>query len=159
MFSFSSRKKTVELHSHLRRVADLTVPNLQLSSTESPRSETRYNRRIPVLICPWEHGKLVLDDGAFALAADLSDNGVGLVMHQPYRCCEVVVGFWVPSSDIEEPWYFLGQSHRNVSIGGGFWTLGVELKEFANSEHRTRLKPLARFAERLLPVTPANTAV
>lgn len=151
MFSFSQRKKAVELSTHMRRICDLTTPNLVSIGVSESRASKRLNRSIPTLFCPWEDGEPILDECAIVLSSDISDGGVGLILNQPIRCETVVLGYWVRRSKMPEPAYFLGLAKRLQSIGGGFWTLGVELTEFANPSYGRQLAPMHRCAECLLP--------
>ncbi len=156
VFSFGARRRTMEVQRRMRRIADRTVPNHPHDPNVSDRSEDRYNRSIPLLICPWENGAPRREDHCYALTVDLSDTGAGLVMYKPYDGDEVVLAFWIPAIDMEEPWYFLGRVQRNQPLGGGFWTLGVTLHEFANDEHRAALQSLVPLVEGLAPVAVAS---
>ncbi len=144
MFSFSKRKKVVDLCPRIRRLCDLTSPNL--STTLSGRSENRYNRAIPTLLGPWQEDHPVVDESTIGLTSDIADRGVCLVLNQPFLAESVVVGYWISSDAMSEPWYFLGNICRNQPMGGGFWAVGIELTEFANTNHAKELvalKPLA----------------
>ena len=144
MFSFTKRKKTVDLNPYIRRLCDLTTPNL---ATEiEGRSENRYNRCIPTLVSPWQNDRPLVDECAIGLTSDMADRGVSLVLNQPFRADTVVVGYWIACDAMCEPWFFIGDIRRNQAIGGGFWAVGIELAEFANSDHvesLAELKPLA----------------
>ena len=155
MYSFTKRKKTVDLSPYIRQLCDLTTPNL-VTNIEG-RSENRYNRTIPTLIVPWEDGRPLADEAVIGLTGDMSDRGLSLVLQQPFRADAVAVGYWISSDAMDEPWYFLGEIRRNQAIGGGFWKIGIELAEFANSEHVKALATLERWAETLRP--PADTVV
>lgn len=146
----NERKSVTELYPFIRRICDLTTPNLTTKSM-SGRSENRYNRTIPTLITPWHRDKPAIERSAICLTCDLADRGVGIVLCQPCKLKEVLLGYWLRSDLMPEPWFFLGEVKRNQEIGGGFWTLGVELYEFANAERKRQLRPLRGVAGRLLP--------
>jgi hypothetical protein len=156
MFSFTSRKKTIEVCKHLARVCDLTTPNMAAPSCED-RVEDRHNRSIPTLICPWEQNNPRVDESAFVLTKDLSDIGIGIVSSQPIRATELLVGLWPDEQVADEPWFFLGDVKRIAPLGGGFWIMGVALTEFANQEHQDALGPLRSLAERLRVPPPVST--
>ena len=150
MFSFSAHKKVVDVFPYLRRICDLTTPNLPGRGAED-RSENRYNRTIPTLLCPWENEAPVAAESVIVLTKDLTDRGVGLVLNQPVRAGDVVVGFWLPGVDMTGPWYLLGKTLRSIPFGGGFWTVGVELTEYANQDYSEQLEVLKTVASKLLP--------
>jgi hypothetical protein len=149
MYSFAKNKKTVSLFPYIRHICDATTPNL--ATTVGGRSENRFNRTIPTLICPWENDRLLMDECSVCLTSDLADRGVCLVLNQPFRAKHVVLGYWIGSDEMHEPWFFFGEVLRNQAIGGGFWSVGIELKEFANDDHQKALRPLKDAASRLLP--------
>jgi hypothetical protein len=143
-------KKIVEAYPYLRRLCDLTTPNVSCSD-EYGRSENRYNRTIPVLLCPWTNDAPLIDQAAIVLTKDIADGGLGLVVPHAHWSGNVALGFWLNEAVMSEPWFFLGAVQRSASFGGGYWCLGVELKEFANPEHGEALAPLHELARSLLP--------
>jgi len=149
MYSFSKNRKTVELYPYVRRICDLTTPNM--ATVFTGRSEDRFNRALPTLLCPWQDKAPVTDQVATCLTSDLADRGVRLLLNQPFRATSVVLGYWIESVEMEEPWYFLGEVRHTQRLGGGFWALGIRLTEFANKRHKTRLAPLNATAAKLLP--------
>ena len=151
MFSFSQRKKLLEVQPQIVRLLDLTTPNLSKVNIGNTRAEKRFNRTLPTLICPWEDGGPVIDECTSVLTSDFSDRGVGLVLSQPLHASGLVLGFWIRDAAMPEPFFFLGNQTRLVPIGGGFWSIGVELTEFANTRHGRALDILMPEAERLLP--------
>ena len=144
MFSFKARKKQVDIWPHLRRIVDLTATVFPIPGES--RTENRYNRTIPVLLCPLENGRPVEDRSEFVITRDICDRGVGVILNHSFDAEEAVVGFSVPSEGANEPLFFRGATQSNTAIGGGFWLLGVELQEFMNPDHREVL-------ERLVPLT------
>jgi hypothetical protein len=154
MFSFDSRKKKLEVQSRVKRLADLTTPNLGCPSSHD-RAEDRCNRTLPVLLCPWEEGGPVEEFCTFALTKDVSSRGLGLIMSQPFRAGEVIVGFWLNVEEMDEPWYFLGTSQRLQKVGGGYWTLGIEFSEFVGPARARQLASLTARAQQLRPTSAA----
>lgn len=149
MFVFEQRKKLIDLTPHVRRICDLTAPN-STASGALLRAENRYNRILPAVLCPWENRQPDVERCRVVLTKDLCDRGVGLVLNHPMELTEVLVGFWPNARDFAEPSYFIGRAVRNAPLGGGFWCIGVELTEYANSEHRAKLQPLQVVAKKLL---------
>jgi len=143
MFSFEP-KKTPQVQSRIRRIVDLTVPNLTYE-VERDRAEDRSSRAIPALLCPWKNDAPVVAQHAFVLTKDFSSEGVGLVLKEPFHARDILLGFWLGAAIMDEPWFFLGTAQHLRQFGGGFWTLGVHLTEFvvpSSLTHRAALSPL-----------------
>lgn len=138
MFSFDTRKRLCEVRDFVRRLVDLTTPAPPDSGEF--RAEERSNRALPVLLTPWEDGQPAVDESTYAITKDLSDRGLSLVLQQPLKSAQVVVGLWM-----ESPRFALAEVRQNASLGGGFWQLGLEL---------TQLLDVAEFpqAQRLIPL-------
>jgi hypothetical protein len=152
MYTFTPTARP-QIESRLRRIVDLTVPNFNRQPPEQ-RFDSRSNRVIPVVICPWQDDKAAADKHMFALTKDISSDSVGIVLPQPLVGEEVVVGFWLGAETMDEPWYFLGHAQAQREIGGGFWTVGVQFTEFLSQSNRDGIVPLAKLAH-LLPA-PAH---
>jgi hypothetical protein len=151
-FSFDKRRQVVDLAPYLRRLCDLTTPNAMRLAPDGrgQRSEDRYNRCLPALICPWTERGPVADACLLGLTRDFSDRGIGLVSAENVTSERVVVGFFVRSDVMPEPWFFLGAVVRSVPICGHFWSLGVEFHALANAEHPEKLGELRELATSLL---------
>jgi len=150
MFSFTARKKTVDVQRHIRRMIDLTIPN-RGNSASTDRLGNRHNRAIPVIVCPWKNGKPVSSECIIAITKDVCDNGVGVILNEPSTVEDVVVGFLVYETTAAEPWFFRGKAEHTQAVGGGFWLLGIALTEFMNEDWQAELAPLLPFAQQLLP--------
>ncbi|MBI1904393.1 MAG: hypothetical protein HYS13_25130 [Planctomycetia bacterium] len=158
-FSFEKRRQVVDIAPYLRRLCDLTTPNALHPSAEGggKRSEQRYNRCLPALLCPWTEDGPNADACSIVLTRDFCDRGIGLVSPENVQADQVVVGFWVPSDSMPEPWFFLGRLTRSVPIGGRFWSLGVEFHALANAEHPEKLDGLRELASSLLQPQTVDT--
>jgi hypothetical protein len=151
MFDFLTRKKERDgLERCVRRLRDLTIPNYGSEELGARRS-TRHNRVIPTLLCPFEDQRPLIDEHTFAITRDFSDNGVSLVLSQPARIDQVLLGFWVPHPGMVEPSYVLGTVERQAAIGGGFWLLGVDFVDVGIKVCASSLPALRPLASRLLP--------
>lgn len=152
MFSFEKRRRQQELDRHWRRIRDLTCPSTSPLDGDS-RTHDRHNRSLPTLLAPWVDGTFSSNECTFAITKDMSDHGLAILLPQPFRATEVLVGFWIvsphhPPSD-SSPFFAIGEVRQNVSIGGGFWQLGISLTRLlSDPDLFSRLKPLAA---RLLP--------
>ena len=150
MFSFDDRKKRLEIHSHVRRILDLTVPNYS-GEAGLERAENRHNRVLPAVLCPWERGRPAIEFCTYVTTRDIASEGVGLVLPQPFRAEEVLIGFWLEPAVMEQPWFFLGRAQSLRRIGGGYWTLGVQLTEYLGAGCRGDLTPLRTWVQQLQP--------
>jgi hypothetical protein len=148
MFSFDNEKKSHVVQAKIRRILDLTVPNFADGLTDS-RSDDRFNRTLPALLCAWEQDQPVPGSSMFVATRDISSEGVGVLLQQPFRAERVLLTFWLDEEVSPEPWYFLGRSQALRKIGGGFWTLGIQLTEFAGSNGRGPLAALAPLVKQL----------
>ncbi len=156
MFSFTKSKKKNELAPKIRRLCDLTTNNCSAPG-DTRRVDDRYYRTIPALICRWEDGCPVEDEWAIVLTRDLADHGLSLILVTPIDVDELVVGFWPSDAEMSEPWYFVGRQRNIRPIGGGYWTMGVELTEYANDDYYEELRALLPLAKKLLPqLSPAS---
>ena len=120
---FKRKSQQVDVQSHLRRICDLTSPNLP--HVNEGRADSRQNRTIPVLLAPWEGGKVDASEYVVALTKDIGDCGISVTRLGPLRVDRIAVGFWIPKVH-EEPYFFLGAKRQCSPIGAGFWSLGIE---------------------------------
>jgi hypothetical protein len=154
MFSFTRQKREKQLRNFLARAIDLTNPLLPPTDGET-RVFDRYNRTIPVLLTPWEKGGPVIGESATAVTKDLSSQGLSVILRQPYRCVDVVVGFWLTESQHlgagTGPTFVAGEVRQNVQIGGGYWQLGISFNELLEVSDRPELELLVPVAANLLP--------
>jgi hypothetical protein len=154
MFSFTAHKKRTNIQTYIRRLCDLTTPN-NAASLAIDRSENRANRAIPTLVCPWSNHRPVLEKCGVALTKDISDRGVGVIFSHLPAAKDVVLGFYLSTEIMSDPWFFLASRRRDCAIGGGFWLVGFELVEFMNDSWPIELEPLRSRAMQLLPPTEA----
>ena len=147
---FSRKPKIVEALPYIRRICDLSTPNHGVFRDD--RSERRYNRTLPAILCPWHRDSPVIDQCTTAITKDLCDGGLSLIVRNQFQPDEdYVVGLWLPNDDMPEPWFFRTVARSHTSIGAGFWQAGFELQEFMNTEWKSQLSDLFRRAEILLP--------
>jgi hypothetical protein len=146
MFGFGNRKKQSEVNGLVRRLMDASNPNIPPPEGDL-RWEDRSGRTLPVLLAPFENRRPTMDEAAFAVTKNLSSQGLALVLPQPFRAAEVVIGLWVEA----DPLFLLGQVRQNVPLGGGFWQLGLELAERLSIQSCHELEALLPLAVRLKP--------
>lgn len=92
---------------------------------EGPRLERRVNLTVVVLVIPVEKGKALVDQRFAAVTKEFTSRGVSLVLHECRAADEVIVGFrWERSMR-----FVLAQARHLNPMGGGFWQLGLRLKE------------------------------
>ena len=155
MFFTRAKGEQYQLQGYLRRICDLTSPNLPRQ--DEFRGLNRQNRTIPILLTPWEDGMPVVSDTATALTKDISDHGLCVTLSQPFRCEEAVVGFWLPQVQDYNPWFFLSLVRQHVSIGGGFWAMGLEAVELLTVSSGSELARLLPLVKQLLPPKVVET--
>jgi len=145
MFSFLARKKTQDASRQMRRLIDLTTVN-KASLFTSRRAETRQNRAIPILICPWRDDRPIVSEHLFGISKDLTDHGVGLIVNEPWTAQEVLVAFCHYEGTSGEPLFFRGTVRTLVEVGGGFWQIGLEILELFEEDipESHSLVPLAK---------------
>jgi hypothetical protein len=148
---FTRDKKATEVEPRLRRICDISTMRKLLDEGGEVRETNRLAQAIPVLLCPLEEGEPETGESFVAVAKDISDTGVGLILHQPLRTKEVILGFWLGAEQSPEPWFFRATVRRNQPMGGGLWVLGLELAEFLNNGDRQSFDALIPVAKRLVP--------
>lgn len=151
MFWFASRSKHLAVHKVIRRLINNSSPNT-IPLDGDARWETRCNRTIPVLLAPYDHDELSVSEAAYALTKNLSSQGLALVLQQPFRAEQVVVGFWAGDG----AHFVLGHVRQNVPLGGGYWQLGLEAMEMLCPHDSAEFKRLIPLAARLDPSLDAE---
>jgi hypothetical protein len=146
MFSFARRRQHVEVHKLVRRFIDHSSPNQSPTSGDA-RWEDRSNRTLPVLLVPYDGAEACVDELTHAVTKDLSSQGLALVLPQPFRAEQVVIGFWSEA----HTHFVLGRVRQNVPLGGGFWQLGVELTALVDLWEHPEIQRLVPLAVRLAP--------
>jgi hypothetical protein len=154
MLWFKTRDRQVEIHRVIRRLINTSTPNRVPLQGES-RWESRSNRTIPVLLVPYDHNELSASEVVYALTKNLSSQGLALVLHQPLRAEQVVVGIWSNA----QAHFVSGKVRQTVVLGGGFWQLGVEMTDLLCVAHMRELVRLLPLAARLDPSVPWERAL
>ena len=140
MYSFKKQKKQNDVHGFLRRLIDTSSPNLNRLDGDD-RWQGRCNRTFPVLLVPFEDKTPVAADAVYALTKNLSSQGAALVLHHPFRAKKFLIVFSVESSLT----YIAAELKQITPVGGGYWQLGVELREILSPgkiKHVDQLEPL-----------------
>ncbi len=150
MLSLGRRRKTVELASYVRRIVDVTTPNLS-TQADVYRQGNRYNRTFPVLVAGWSDKCEVSLPITFGLTKDFSDNGMSIIVTESLEANNVVLGVWASEKQSEQPWFFVGSCQRRQLIGGGFCLCGIELVEFIGNVYTKQIQKLLPLAQALLP--------
>lgn len=124
MYSFSQRKRQLEVADVVQRIINQTTPGWAPTPDES-RSERRSNRVIPILLARWDADKGRPIEPMYALTKDLSGSGLALIVNRPFPAGAVLVGIRHEG----EARFVSGTVCHTVPLGGGFWHIGVELAE------------------------------
>lgn len=125
MFSFTRRKKLVDASPYMRRIIDLTSPNRPVANDE--RSEARYNRTIPVVMCPSDASD-DLSRLVMGVTTDLSDSGLGVLYHDaPIEGETLMFSFVIPTDDIDVRCFIANiETHESKF---GFMRLGLSMAQ------------------------------
>lgn len=145
MLIFQLSRRQMAVRNFLRRLLDVTCPTLPPLEGERRQSE-RFPRVLPVLIVPWENDRPVVDEAGFGLTKDFGDCSVAVVLPQPFKAHQALIGFW-----LEGPNYIRGVVEHYAPIGGGFWQVGVALEQVVPIGDYPVLERLAPLASRLVP--------
>jgi hypothetical protein len=157
MLDFFWRKNSSStiVQQRIRRLLDQTVHYAYVND-EPRRRTSRTIRLLPALLAPWKNDQPLAESTCFGVTQNFSDGGVALILTAPFEHDEICVGIPIPKDHTAEPYYFLGRATHLTPIGGGFWTLGVELAECLTENSREKLRSLRHLARRLLPAQPAE---
>lgn len=154
MLWFQPRDTQFEVNRIIRRLINASTPNRVPLHGES-RWESRSNRTIPVLLVPYDHNELSVSEVAYALTKNLSSQGLALVLHQPLRAEQIVVGIWSSA----QAHFVSGKVRQSVALGGGFWQIGMETTKLLSAVDFPELVRLLPWAARLDPSVPWERAL
>lgn len=134
MFSFGKRKKIVDATPHMRRVVDLTAPNL-LTSNES-RQDRRYNRALATCMCPWLDGSPDHLSITIGVTKDVSDQGICVLTTSRLDVADVLVTFLV-ECDAQPGLAFFRAAIERENRLGGFFEYGLSIVEYLNDNYQS----------------------
>jgi hypothetical protein len=153
MVFFELNRRQVVIQTFLRRLLDVTCPAVPPLEGERRRRE-RIQRVIPVLLLPWERNRPMVEEVSSALTKDFGDCSVAVVLNQPFRSEEAVVGIW-----LEGPNYLQGVVEQNSPMGGGFWQIGITFERMLPVGDYPELDRLHSLASRLVPPRQTTSLV
>ena len=148
MFSFSKRKKKVDMAPFIRRIIDLTTPNKP--TIDDQRFELRYNRTMPALLHPWVNNSPDLKRTTIGITKDFCDHGVGMIAISELDEPQYVISIWPQGEDVNEPYHFIANLRDFRKLSLGMWTAGFEFEDLVNSAAAKWLDELNDVAERAL---------
>ena len=135
MFSFSKRKKVVEAAPKMRKLIDMTSPNLSLGRNEV-RHTRRYNRCIPAIISDWDEKKGPdMKDIGFGFITDISDSGLCLLGKYCPKTKDSVIGVYIEQADMPEPFFFHAQFRGYRKEPLDYLRLGFSVEEYLNENY------------------------
>lgn len=132
-----ARNKLMEVQGFVLRMVNNNCPELK-NLLEGPRTDSRVNLTVVVLVVPLERGRPQVRQAFFALTKEFSGTGVGLVVDGPTAIEEAILGFrW------ESEMIFLRATSRHLNpMGGGFYQLGMQFEEVVPVADYPELRPL-----------------
>jgi len=152
MYSFERNRDLIEVRGQLARLINRqTIP--VFPDELDDRVDSRCRHMIPVEIIMWENDAPFVSETMTALTCDISDTGIGIIMHHPLRVEQIVLGFWIDESSqgtsrSGRPLFLLADVVRNASIGGHFWQVGTRVTKVLRLSAHDELEQLApRLAE------------
>ena len=140
---FQQRKKLMEVWRSIRRLIDKYAPN---QTVMGGRKLPRCSRCVPALLASWDNK--TTGEPAWGVTKDFSDNGLSIVLTQPFEAKKIVCALWTGS-----PVFLSGEVRQVQPFGGGFWIAGVEFTELLSCGQVPKLAPLA---EKLVPLPSTN---
>ncbi len=139
IFSRSVPKQMTESAPYLRRIMDLTTPGLVRE--DENRVHSRYNRGLPVAICPWDGSQPDTETLALGFTRDISDGGLSLLTTTELKSDEVVFAIIVDEAVSTGLWYFNATILRRFTAFG-FLEYGMRINGFLNDHYRMELAAL-----------------
>ena len=134
---FRNTDETGATRSFLSRTINLTSPNLPGTMGEY-RSQSRYNRTIVVGLFPWGKKGPAKGEPTVAITKDVSETGLALVTQHLVECSEWLIGFPPTEREgvgTERPFFTVGNVLQATSLGGGYWQVGVDLRDVPAKHH------------------------
>jgi len=133
--SLFTKNKEHEVQRLMLNVVNNHCPGLK-GLADGPRLERRVNLTLVVLVIPLEKGRPQLDERFAAVTKEFTTRGVSLVLHECRAADQVILGF---------PWertmkFVLAQARHLNPMGGGFWQLGLRLKEMVGLDDYPELE-------------------
>ncbi len=127
--SLFTKNREHEVQSLMLNLVNNNCPGLK-GLAEGPRLERRVNLTVVVLVIPFENGKAIVGERFAAVTKEFTSRGVSLVLHECHAADNVILGFrWERSMK-----FILAQARHLNPMGGGFWQLGLRLKEVVHPD-------------------------
>jgi len=128
----------MSVQSFILKVVNNSCPEMK-ALMEGPRTDTRVNLTMVVLVIPVNNGKLQLPQTFPTVTMDFSLTGVGIVLDKQHSLDEVILGVrWE-----KEMTYLRAKAKHLSPMGGGFYRLGLEMVEIVPASKYPQLN-LAR---------------
>lgn len=152
MFSFLSNKVAVEAAPFIRKIVDVTTPNRPVGYDQ--RMDRRYNRTLPVVICPSVDDRPDVRSSLMGISQDFSDHGLAVISSEPIPEAEYFVAVWPAHEECTEPTFFRVNLVSCRNFAHGFWSNGFLVTEVMNVEHRDKLAQFKQVAVTALRPAP-----
>lgn len=130
-----SRKPSSDASLFIRKIIDLTTPNLTLSN--DLRNSRRYNRCLPVVFSPWSKKGHDAEQIGIGVTSDMSDHGFSIITQAEMIYQELIVAFYL-DDEMDVPWYFHAAVRTNRQLIPSFNIVGLEILEFLNENKRRK---------------------
>ena len=135
--SLFSRKNRLRVQSFLLKLINNNSPALK-ARLDGPRLDSRVNLVVVVVVVPIDGDRLQTDRTFTAVTKDFSNNGVSVVVDQPFGFNGAILGF-----RFEGEMTFLRAETKHLDpMGGGLHQLGFHLTEIVSSSDYPELESL-----------------
>ena len=127
MVRMFTKDKGREVQTFMLKLVNENCPQLR-ALMEGPRVEARVNLTLVVAVIPVERGKPAFHHRLNTVTKEVTTQGVALVLSDCHAIDDVILGF---------PWdgsmkFTLGSARHLSPMGGGFWQLGIKLREIVD---------------------------
>ena len=142
------RKKELQIQSFIHHLVNNNCPEL-IAMIEGPRTDSRVNLTVVVLIIPVKSGRPQPSEAFNAVTKEFSNTGLAIVLDEPIALDDVVIGFR-READMT---FVRGKAKHLNPLGGGFHQLGFRLTEMVHVDDLPELKSVSFQAGSLPPIS------
>jgi hypothetical protein len=135
--SLFSKKKDVAVTNFVLKLINNNCPRLA-TILEDLRGDSRVNLVVVVMVIPLENGRLQVPQAFTAVTKEFSNTGVAVVLDQPHRMHQAVLGFRFEGTMT----FIRAEAKHTDPMGGGFCQIGFHLIEIVSPADYPELKSL-----------------
>ena len=133
---FVKRDKVEKVRAMLRRIIDRQAKRGIIALDQ--RLESRSNQCLVVMVVPVSDDSPMVEEAFPSLTRDLSSTGLSLIVNQPLRHQELIVGIQEESSLT----FVRARPAHTEPLGGGFLQVGLQITELVHPDDYPELSTL-----------------